>query len=186
MKGIVFTKLIEMVEETYSVDLAEEILEESELPSGGTYTAVGTYDHQEMVAILVTLSQKTGQPIPALLRAFGHYLFGQFAKLYPAFFVGVNHSIDFIARIENVIHVEVLKLYPDAQLPKFDVLEYTPNFLRIVYRSDRHLGDLAHGLIESCIEHFGEAGVVTLEREDLVEEGQPICFRLTKKSQPSN
>lgn len=186
MKGVVFTKFIEMVEEAYSVDLAEEILEESDLPSGGAYTAVGTYDHQEMVALLVTLSQKTGQSVPDLLRAFGRYLFGQFAKLYPAFFVGVDNSIDFIARIENVIHVEVLKLYPDAQLPKFDVLEHTPDFLRIVYRSDRHLGDLAQGLIESCIEHFGEAGLVTLEREDLPEQGQPVCFRLTKKSQPSS
>lgn len=182
MKGIVFTKFLEMVEGAYSVDLAEQIIEEADLPSGGVYTAVGTYDHQEMVSLLVVLSAKTGQSIPDLLRSYGNYLFGQFARLYPGFLEGMSSSIDFVASIESVIHVEVRKLYPDAQLPRFDVMEHTPDSLQIVYRSDRHLGDLAFGLIESCIDYFGETGEVTVERENLDEPGQPICFRMRRKT----
>lgn len=171
-----------MVEQTFSVDLVEEILEEADLPSGGIYTAVGTYDHQEMVSLLVLLSQKTGTPIPDLLRAFGQYLFGEFARLYPTFFEGVSSAIDFVARIESVIHVEVRKLYPDAQLPRFQVLHHTPDYLEIIYRSDRHLADLAHGLIESCAAYFGESETVQIEREDLAEEGRPTCFRLARRT----
>lgn len=181
MKGIVFTKFIEMVEQQFSTDVADRMIEACDLPSGGAYTAVGTYDHTEMVELLKALSQMTGRPIPELLHAYGRFLFGQFAKLYPGFFHGVHGSVDFIARIEDVIHVEVRKLYPDAQLPRFEVKEYTPDKLRIIYKSERHLGDLAHGLIEECIVHFGEQGQVVLTREDLNEPGSPVCFTLTRE-----
>lgn len=180
MKGIVFTKFIEMVESQFSVDLADEMIESSEIPSGGSYTAVGTYDHKEMVAMLVTLSRLTGKPVPELLHAYGKYLFTQFASLYPVFFEGVSSSIAFVARIEDVIHVEVRKLYPDAELPRFEVVESTPDRLEIIYRSDRHLGDLAAGLIEQCIVHFGEEGTVHLVRKDLNEPDAPVCFLLTR------
>ncbi len=180
MKGIVFTKFLEMVEESYSVDFAEQMIEAVDLPSGGAYTAVGTYDHTEMVSLLVQLSKMTGRTVPDLLNAYGKYLFGQFAKLYPGFFEGVDSSIAFVARIEDVIHVEVKKLYPDAELPKFDVIEHTPDCLKILYKSDRHLGDLAEGLIDSCIAHFGERETVSLKRENLTDPGAPVCFTLTR------
>lgn len=181
MKGIVFTKFIEMVEEQYSIDTAEDMIEACELASKGAYTSVGTYDHREMVALLTQLSKMTGTPVPDLLRTYGNYLFGQFAKLFPGFFEGITSSLAFASRIEEVIHVEVLKLYPDAELPKFEVLTSTPDELIIVYRSDRHLGDLAHGLLEACISHFGERDTVSLDRENIEEPGKPICFRMRRR-----
>ena len=181
MKGIVFTKFIEMVETQYSIETAEDMISACNLPGGGAYTSVGTYDHREMVSLLQQLSQMTGRPIPDLLRAYGNFLFGQFARMYPAFFDGIQSSIEFAGRIESVIHVEVLKLYPDAELPKFDVTSITPDNLQFVYRSDRHLGDLAHGLLEACIIHFGERETVTLTRANLSEPGDPICFTMTRR-----
>lgn len=180
MKGIVFTKFIEMVEQTWSTDFADQMIESSGVPSGGAYTAVGTYDHHEMVALVSTLSEMSGTPVPDLLRAYGRYLLGQFATLYPGFFENMTSSLDFVASIDAVIHVEVRKLYADAELPKFEVLEHTEKILRVKYRSDRHLGDLAEGLLEACIGYFGESGVVTYERVDLDEPGKPICFILRK------
>jgi len=180
MKGIVFTKFIEMVEEQLSIDTCEAMIEACDLPSGGAYTSVGTYDHQEMVTLLVQLSKMTGKPVPDLLRSYGHYLFGQFAQLYPVFFEGVTSSLAFAGQIDNVIHVEVMKLYPDAQLPRFETVSMTADDLKIIYRSDRHLGDLAEGLLESCIAHFEEQGSVSLKRENLEEPGGPVCFTMTR------
>ena len=100
--------------------------------------------------------------------------------LYPVFFQEVSSSFDFVASVDGVIHVEVRKLYPDAQLPSFQVLERTPHVLRIKYRSDRHLGDLAEGLLEGCIAHFGEADTTTLERQNLDDPGTPVCFTLKR------
>ena len=169
-----------MVEEQFSIEAAEDMISACDLPSGGAYTSVGTYDHREMVALLQQLSAMSGRSIPDLLRAYGTHLFGQFAILYPVFFEGVTSSVEFAGRIEQVIHVEVLKLYPDAELPSFDVKTHTTDELKMIYRSDRHMGDLAEGLLEGCIAHFGEQNSVSLLRENLEEEGNPVCFTLTR------
>ena len=71
MKGMVFTEFLEMVEDQFGWEIAEDIVEESNLPSGGAYTSVGTYDHNEMVSMVVALSEKTGLDIPTLLKAYG-------------------------------------------------------------------------------------------------------------------
>lgn len=179
MKGIVFTEFIEMVEQAFSPETADRILDECDLPSGGAYTTVGTYDHQEMVAMVVKLSELTGVPVPTLIKSFGNYLFGRFHALYPGFFAGVGSAIDFLAHIEDIIHAEVRKLYPDAELPRFEVSRPDGDTLVLTYHSDRHLGDLAEGLIETCIAHFAQP--LNLVREDLAEPGQPIRFTLRRQ-----
>ena len=118
MKGIVFREFMEMVESTFGDEMAEKMVEDNDLESNGIYTAVGTYDHQELVAMAITLSNETGLPVNALVEAFGNYLFGRFLELFPIFF---NHetSFEFLDTIHDVVHVEVLKLYPEATLPDF-------------------------------------------------------------------
>ena len=45
MKGIVFTEFLEMVEDKFSADMVDDIIDDCDLASGGAYTAVGTYPH---------------------------------------------------------------------------------------------------------------------------------------------
>jgi hypothetical protein len=73
----------------------------------------------------------------------------------------VPDSFSFLASIEDVIHVEVRKLYPDAELPRFESTFPVEGSMEFVYRSPRHFDDLAAGLIAGCIEHFGEDVQVT-------------------------
>jgi len=112
------------------------------------------------------LSDRISVPVPDLVQAFGEHPFGRFVASHPAFFTGVTGALDFPERIEDVIHVEVLKLYPDAALPRFDVTR-TPDRLMLVYRSIRHFEDLAHGLIFGCLAHYGERAQVS--REPIVD-----------------
>jgi len=180
MKGTVFTEFLEMVEDKFSMDMADRIIEASDLPSGGVYTAIGTYDHQEMLQLVTHLSQETGIAVPALVQTFGHYLFGRFVTIYPHFFVGISSAFDFLQRIENYIHVEVRKLYPDAQLPGFEYDTSEPGRLVMTYRSTRPFADLAEGLVRGCIQHFGEK--IQLRREDLANgQGTAARFWLTKE-----
>jgi len=174
MKGMVFTEFMEMVEARFSADMLDDIIDDADLPHGGAYTAVGTYDHTEMVRLVVALSQRTGAPVPDLIRAFGHHLFQRFHVLYPHFFEGMANVQDFLFTIEGVIHVEVLKLYPDAQLPRFECTRCGPS-LEMVYHSPRHFDDLALGLIEGAIAHWG--GAFTVSRE-VLPEGQGVRFMI--------
>ena len=157
MKGIVFTEFLDMVGQRHSLDMVDDLIDAAQLPSGGAYTAVGTYPHQEMVALVSALSQRVAVPVPLLLQAFGEHLFGRFVQRYPAFFVGRTDVLAFLAGVEDIIHVEVLKLYPDAQLPRFEVESHTSRQLVLRYHSARHLEDLAEGLIRGCARHFGQA-----------------------------
>ncbi len=173
MKGIVFTEFMEMVEQAFSADMLDDVIDDAQLPNGGAYTAVGTYDHSELVRMVVALSGRTKVPVPQLVHAFGNYMFGRFHQLFPAFFQGVPDVVTFLNGIEDIIHAEVRKLYPDAQLPRFEC-QRTPQGLDMVYLSPRHFEDLAHGLIDGAIAHWG--GGYTVQREPL-PEGK-VLFRL--------
>ncbi|TMO53504.1 hypothetical protein CWC18_21130, partial [Pseudoalteromonas aurantia] len=71
MKGIIFTEFMEMVEDRFSEDVAEEIIELADLPSGGSYTSLGTYSHAEVLNLVTCLSQVSGAKIEDLVQAFG-------------------------------------------------------------------------------------------------------------------
>lgn len=163
MKGIVFTEFMDMMEDVLPVEAADRVLQAAALPHGGAYTAVGTYDHHEMLRLVTALSTETGTPVPELVRAFGRHLFGRFTALYPGLFAGIADTRGFCRRLDGYIHVEVRKLYPDAELPRFLVAEGDGGELRMTYRSTRPFADLAHGLFEGCGAHFGERLSVTRE-----------------------
>lgn len=178
MKGIVFTELVEMIEARFSQDLADRVIDECNLPSGGAYTAVGTYDHAELVTLVRKLSELTATPVSELVKAYGRHLFRRFLALYPQFFEGVPDALSLLQGIESVIHFEVLKLYPDAQLPRFDVHRKDPSTLELIYHSDRHLEDLAEGLIEACVDHFGQP--IAISRESMDDPARPVRFTLRR------
>lgn len=179
MKGVVFTEFLEMVEQEFSPDMVDHIIDEAELPSGGVYTSVGTYDHTEIVALVSHLSKAAGMSVPQLLHAFGRHLFGRFVEGFPHFFEGQNDAFGFLAQVEDYIHVEVKKLYPDAELPSVLASSSSPDRMTIVYRSDRAMAELAHGLIEGCIEHFGEA--MKIDITDLSNDaGRHVRFELAR------
>ena len=104
------------------------------------------------------------------------HLFGRFVGSYPQFFEGVQSTFDFLANIEGYIHVEVRKLYPDADLPTFEYDTSQRGRLIMVYKSARPFAALAEGLLLGAIEHFGET--VDVQREDL-SEGRGMYVRFT-------
>lgn len=166
MKGMVFTEFLEMVEAKFSADMVDDIIDDANPASGGAYTSVGTYSHEELVDMVVALSSRTQIPVPVLVRTFGEHVFGVFARSFQQFFEGVPDALTFLSGIEDIIHAQVIKLYPDAQLPKFDCLR-EGNQLTMIYHSDRHLADLAEGLIMGCGQHFGDN--LTIQRDEVNE-----------------
>jgi hypothetical protein len=160
---------MEMVESRMGLDILDRIITEAELPNDGAYTSVGTYDHAELVRLVGALSNATGMATPQLIHLFGENLFQRFSVSYPALFGDVSSAFDFLSRIDGVFHVEVRKLYPDAELPKLQCERLSDAQLSILYSSPRGFGDLAEGLIAGCIRHFDEpirVARTNLEKED--------------------
>ena len=154
MKGIVFTEFLDMVSERYGDRLVDDIIDDAQLPHGGAYTSVGTYPHTEMVALVDAMSQRTGVNLEALLEIFGHHLFGRFYARYPAFMDSTPDALDFLMGIETIVHTEVRKLYPDAQLPQFETQRVSDHQIKMHYHSVHDFSALAVGLIHGCAQHY--------------------------------
>jgi hypothetical protein len=176
MKGIVFSEFMEMVQEKFGLETIDDMIETSDLDSGGSYTSVGTYPHSEMVSMVTRLSEITKIEVPKLLNVFGHHLFQTFYKNYPGFFEEVKHPFDLLAQIDNHIHVEVKKLYPDAELPRFETTR-TDEGMTMIYRSPRKMADLAIGLIEAAAEKYNQD--LTIETELLKADGSEVKFKIS-------
>jgi hypothetical protein len=180
MKGIVFTELIDMVEQEIGLETADRMISSLQSPHAGAYTSVGSYDHTELISMVVALSNETGIAVPTLVQTFGRHLFKRFHALYPQFFQHSRSATEFLASVEAHIHVEVRKLYPDAELPTFECAT-TNGVFRMTYRSGRPFADLAQGLILACVDHFGDECDVT--REDLDnQDGTAAIFVLTPRT----
>lgn len=180
MKGVVFTEFVDMVEDSFGLDTVDAMLAPEGLPSGGVYTATGTYGHAEIVTLLTRLTTQTGVPIPDLLRSYGEHLFQRFYQLFPNFFEKPRNSFEFLAAINGTIHVEVRKLYPDAELPEFTHEMTGDDSMLLTYRSPRGLVDLAEGLITGCCRHYDEKMSIT--RDDRSDgAGTHVVFSLERQ-----
>ena len=155
MKGVVFTEFLELVESNFGMEVADRVQTKG-FPEDTGFTSVGTYDHQILISLVVELSHETGVPVRELVLAFGKHLFHSFSRNFPDTLVGVNNSIDLLQKVEGVIHGEVQKLYPDAELPSFSFSPSPEGHFQMEYISARPFADLAEGLIGATIEHFGD------------------------------
>lgn len=154
MKGVVFVELLNMAESIAGEEAVDAILDECHLENGGAFTAVGNYPCSELMIIVQAFSEKLDAPVSELQNKFGRWMFMRFAEGYPAFFVGKDDAFTMLESIEDEVHVEVRKLYPEVELPTFATERLDETTLKMVYCSERPLIDFCQGMIEACIEHF--------------------------------
>jgi hypothetical protein len=177
MKGIVFTEFLELVEEKF--ELVDNIIEQSNLESEGAYTSVGTYEFSEMLSLLNNLSSNTNISIDDLLLVYAEHFFGVIKRSYPDFLNQYNDPIEMISSIENHIHVEVRKIYPDAELPIFDVIEKKENSLVMIYKSSRAMHHFGLGVMNKTFEYFNSEANIVLEK--MQEDGTEVKFTIERK-----
>lgn len=166
MKGIVFVELMDFISAKHGADMVDDVIGDCRLPNDGAYTSVGRYDHAEMQALVSALAQRTGMGAPDILVHFGRHLCRRFAELFPDFFRARSCLFDFLESVHDHIHVEVHKLYPDAELPSFQTHARDDRSLELDYRSCRPLAAFAEGLILGASDFFREPITVTRSRYD--------------------
>jgi hypothetical protein len=178
MKGIVFTEFLELVEEKFGLDMLDKIITASTLESDGVYTSIGTYKFSEMLQLLQNLSSNTGVSIDDLLLVYAEHFFGVIETSYPGLLATYKDPIEMLSSIENHIHIEVRKIYPDAELPVFIVEEKTENSLIMIYKSSRAMHHFGLGLMNKTFEHFNSTAKIILEK--IKEDGTEVRFIIHK------
>lgn len=161
MKGTIFVELIKMAETAFGEETVDMVLDKADLENGGAFTAVGNYPCAELVKIVVAFSEHSGLSAELLQIKFGHWMLEHFVVAYPQFFADKTNAFAMLESIEAEIHVEVRKLYPEAELPTFATERTAPNQLKMTYESPRPLSAFCQGMIEACLEHFDQSGSIS-------------------------
>ena len=155
MKGVVFN----LLEEVVSEEAGEAAWDKAIADSGveGAYTSLGTYPHTELEALVGSLSAQLGVQADEAVEWFGRHALGKLAVLYPDLFAAHDSTLPFLRTLNDIIHPEVRKLYPGADVPIFDYRVSEADRLIMGYRSQRGLCFFGQGLIEGAGTHFGES-----------------------------
>ncbi|EKO3916515.1 heme NO-binding domain-containing protein [Vibrio fluvialis] len=177
MKGIIFTEFLELVEDKFGLDVLDQVLEQA--ADSGVYTSVGSYDHKALVKLFIELSRVTGIDSNELQRVYGVSVFQSLYRTVPASanLSQVNSCFAFIRHVEDYIHVEVKKLYPDAKPPRFLFIDESATEVSFDYQSARCMSHVCLGLLQGCADYFGEKIDVVMEPQS--EDLSRVRFTVT-------
>ena len=178
MKGFIFTNFIEFVETNHGLEMVDEMITNCNLPSEGIYSSFSNYDFDELVSLLTYVSQKTNVNPEILLEKFGAFVFPYLIGKHSYIIENFDNPIDLIGGIENHIHIEVRKLYNDADLPTFRVVEKTTKKLTVIYNSSKGLTFFALGLMKETLNHFNVNGSITIDKSFDTKKGVKFNIEL--------
>lgn len=178
MKGIIFTEFMQLVEEKFGLETLDNVLDAA--MDEGVYTTAGSYDHRSLVKLIIALSNKTGISATDLQEVFGESVFDNLYSTIPnqAGLKECQTAFQFIRHVEDYIHVEVKKLYPDSNPPSFDFISETETEMMFDYRSVRCMSHVCFGLVKGCASHFNEQIIITMNPVD--EAGKQVRFSLVR------
>lgn len=155
MKGLIFRSFLEYAEDQLGLEFVDNMLQITQTDSQGVYTNIGTYDHAELIQYIGYICENKKLDMDELVENFGVFLFGFLGSTYPNLIKQFTSSLDCIYHIDQTIHKNVTKIYPNAELPNLNATFTEPNKeLTLTYESSRPFMYLALGLIKGCIRHY--------------------------------
>jgi Haem-NO-binding len=176
VKGIIFNLAEEVLTQAHGAETWDDILERAGFV--GAYTSLGSYPDEELVGLLRAASEITGIGVQTIVRQLGEGAIPLLAARYPQFFAPHTTTRPFVLTVNDIIHPEVRKIYPGADVPEFDFDTSDPNVLALGYRSQRQLCALAEGFIVGAATHYGEEAEV--EQTQCMHRGADSCLILCR------
>jgi Haem-NO-binding len=171
VKGIVFNLLQQLVVRDHGEDAWDDLLEDAQV--GGAYTSLGSYDDAELQALAVAAAARLDMTPDEVVRWFGRNALPVFAQSYPDLFAVHSSARTFVLTLNEIIHPEVRKLYPGADVPVFAFESEPGGPLRMGYQSPRRMCSFAEGLIEGAATHYGEHAAV--QQPHCMKRGDERC-----------
>ena len=132
----------------------------------GVYTSLGGYPDEDLAKLVSAASDALEMPADDVVVWFGRNALPLFAERYPQLFEPHDSTRSFVLTLNDIIHPEVRKLYPGADVPEFD-FEVREEDVVMGYHSPRKLCSFAEGLLLGAAEHYGEQLTIA----------QPVCMK---------
>ncbi len=181
MIGSIFVEFLGHVEEKYGFDTVDQIIEQldDKLSTGGAYTTVGNYPHDEMLAMAVALCTLGNKSVTEIVHDFAEHLMQVFHDQHGRYFNSDNDVFDFLLSVGDVIHADVRKLYLDARPPTVSGKLNSDGSLELSYESHRPLAELALALTASSGKYFNQS--LSVDVIGRSEDDKRITMRVRKK-----
>ncbi len=160
----------EAVTREWGEEMWDDLLAASDLD--GAYTSLGTYSDTDILALASAAADRLASPVDDVVRILGRLCFKPLATRYPACLKGPASVREFLPTVNDLIHPQVLKLYPGASVPRFLVRENGED-LEMDYSSVRNMCKLAEGLVLGAADHFGES--VAVDQPCCKQRGDSRC-----------
>lgn len=173
MKGIIFNLLEDFIVDGWGEERFEQVMTGCPLHTKGPFVGPGTYPDSDLFAIVERTTAELGIATPAALRAFGRYAMPRLAARFEAFVRDHDHPKSFLCTVDGIIHVEVRKLFENAEPPRIRFEDTGPRELVLHYQSKRKLCALFEGLLDGTADYFGVP--FTREQKSCMSEGAPTC-----------
>jgi heme-NO-binding protein len=171
MKGVVFNLLEELVARDHGEDTWDALLDASGLE--GAYTSLGSYADEDLLKLVAAASDALDTPPDDVVRWFGRSALPLFAERYPQLFEPHDSAHSFVLTLNDIIHPEVRKLYPGADVPVFEFETPSDGVIVMGYKSPRKLCAFAEGLLQGAADHYGET--LALEQPQCMNRGDDRC-----------
>ena len=172
MKGVIFNLAEQVVTDAHGVDAWDDILDRAGLD--GAYTSLGSYPDADLAALVAASADVLGVEPAAVVRSIGEGAMPVLAERYAEFFAPHSTTRDFLLTLNDIIHPEVRKLYPGADVPEFGFEVQGADVLLLQYRSHRQLCPLAEGFVTGAATHYGES--VTMHQPQCMLDGADACL----------
>lgn len=170
MKGLLFNIAEAIVTDVAGPDAWDDVLDATGL--SGAYTSLGDYDDAELHTLMVAAAARLHLTVDALLVAGGRRGFAHLAMHAHDLVAPYRDVAGLLQDLDDVIHSEVRKLYPDARPPHFGTTPVEGGF-ELEYHSERGLCRLAEGLVLGAAERFEQP--VEVEHLACTRTGAAAC-----------
>jgi hypothetical protein len=170
VKGVVFNLLEQLVFRDFGEDTWDALLDTAGLD--GVYTSLGSYPDEHLSKLVSAASDALAMPSDDVVVWFGRNALPLFAERYPQLFQPHDCTRSFVLTLNDIIHPEVRKLYPGADVPEFD-FDVRAGLLVMGYRSPRKLCSFAEGLLLGAADHYGER--LSIEQPACMKRGDDHC-----------
>lgn len=171
VKGVVFNLLEQIVIREHGEDAWDELLDSAGLE--GSYTSLGSYEDADLAKLVGAASGALNLPPDEIVRWFGRNALPLFAVSHPQLFERHSSGRTFVLTLNDIIHPEVRKLYPGADVPVFDFASTPTGDIVMGYHSSRKMCSFAEGLLEGTADYFGEQ--VAIVQSLCMKRGDERC-----------
>ncbi len=180
MKGVIVGSFTAWVEQTRGLAMVDAIINDvaGQLSTDGAYTLVGDYPTAEFQALVGALAARESRAADDVMQEFGRDSFPALAGLHPEMIEGMDTLTDLLLGIEDVIHTDVRKLYPESRPPLINAYREDDGRIQVTYQSHRDLSALCHGLLEGAVASYGLTCAVEKVHEEHPEGATMARFAI--------